>query len=299
VQSLLSRIKQILFPFRQDSSKIKVYALVGQTGTGKSFRSKLLADKYNIDLIIDDGLIIRGKIIIAGKSAKRETNRFKAIKRAIFEDFNYAKEMKQVLTEEKFNSILLIGTSEKMVGRIAERLDLPYPDEIIYIEDLATREEIANALESRRIEGKHVIPVPMIEVRKDPAHRILDSIRFFIKNHPIFIWKNKVVEKTIVQPLFSRRGQLSISQSALSQMVMHCVLEYNPEITIKRIFLDPLQESFRLEVKLCVPYGLNIPKVLTELQDYIINNVEKYSGIHIDSLNLVVDVLKKKSNFHK
>jgi adenylate kinase family enzyme len=289
---LLSRIKQILFPFRQGISNVKVYALVGATGTGKSFRSKLLADKYNIDLIIDDGLIIRGKIIIAGKSAKRETNKFMAIKRAIFEDFNYAKEMKQALAEEKFNSILLIGTSEKMVGRIAERLDLPYPNEIIYIEDLATREEIANALESRRVEGKHVIPVPMIEVRKDPGHRILDSIRFFIKTHTVFIWKNKVVEKTIVQPLFSRRGQLSISQSALSQMIMHCVLEYNPEITIKKIFLVPFQESFRLEVKLGVPFGMSIPKALTELQDYILNNVEKYSGIHIDSLNLIVDVLK-------
>jgi adenylate kinase family enzyme len=289
---LLSRIKNLLFPLRKGVPRIKVYALVGRTGTGKSFRSKLLADKYNIDLIIDDGLIIRDKIIIAGKSAKREKNRFTAIKRAIFEDFNYAKEMKKVLVEEKFGSILLIGTSEKMVGRIAERLDLPYPDEIIYIEDLATKEEIANAQESRRNEGKHVIPVPVIEVRKDPGHRILDSIRFFLKSHPILIWKKKVVEKTIVQPPFSRRGQLSISQSALTQMVMHCVLEYNPEIAINKIILDPIMESFRLDVKLSVPFGLSIPKILTELQDYIINNVEKYSGIRIDSLHLTVDILK-------
>jgi uncharacterized alkaline shock family protein YloU len=75
-------------------------------------------------------------------------------------------------------------------------------------------------------------------------------------------------------------------------MIMHCVQEYNPDITIKKIFLDPFQESFRLEVKLCVPFGMSIPKTLTELQDYIINNVEKYSGVHIDSLNLIVDVLK-------
>ena len=36
---------------------IKVFALVGRSGTGKSHHSKLLAQKYHIDLIIDDDLI--------------------------------------------------------------------------------------------------------------------------------------------------------------------------------------------------------------------------------------------------
>ena len=35
---------------------IKVYALVGRSGTGKSHHSKLVAQKHHIDLIIDDGL---------------------------------------------------------------------------------------------------------------------------------------------------------------------------------------------------------------------------------------------------
>ena len=38
---------------------VTVYALVGESGTGKSFRSKLLAEKYGIDYIIDDGLLIQ------------------------------------------------------------------------------------------------------------------------------------------------------------------------------------------------------------------------------------------------
>ena len=46
---------------------IKVFALVGRSGTGKSHHSKLLAQKYHIDLIIDDGLLIKGdKIKISG-----------------------------------------------------------------------------------------------------------------------------------------------------------------------------------------------------------------------------------------
>ena len=48
---------------------IKVFALVGKSGTGKSFRAKLIAEKYGIEVIIDDGLIIKDNSIIAGKSA--------------------------------------------------------------------------------------------------------------------------------------------------------------------------------------------------------------------------------------
>ena len=64
----------------------KVYALVGRSGTGKSFRSKLVAEKYGIELIIDDGLLIRGDKIVAGKSAKKEKIFLKAIKTALFDE---------------------------------------------------------------------------------------------------------------------------------------------------------------------------------------------------------------------
>jgi adenylate kinase family enzyme len=45
---------------------IKTIALIGESGTGKSFRAKLVAQKYGIDLIIDDGLLIRDNRILAG-----------------------------------------------------------------------------------------------------------------------------------------------------------------------------------------------------------------------------------------
>ena len=44
---------------------IQVYALVGESGTGKSFRSKLLAEEYGIHAIIDDGLLIQDEKIVA------------------------------------------------------------------------------------------------------------------------------------------------------------------------------------------------------------------------------------------
>jgi len=271
--------------------KVHVYGLVGRSGTGKSFRSKLIAEKYGIELIVDDGLLIRDKRILAGKSAKREESRIKAVKRAIFDENEHRLDVVHTLEKEKFQSILLLGTSEKMIGHIVERLGLPYPDKLIYIEDVATEEEIARARESRKQEGKHVIPVPMIEVIKDPSHRIIDSIRFFLDTHQTFKRKKKMIEKTIVQPAFTRPGRLSLSETALSQMICHCVQEYGQEIQIKKILIDPCKTTngYRVEVKLSFPFGTTIQDKLSDLQDYIVKHVEKYSGVRIDELNLTVD----------
>ena len=65
---------------------VTVFALVGESGTGKSFRAKLLAQKYGIDIIIDDGLLIQDDKIIAGHSAKKEKTFLAAVKVALFDD---------------------------------------------------------------------------------------------------------------------------------------------------------------------------------------------------------------------
>lgn len=295
----MERLKRIFSRSKDRNRKIQVFALVGDTGTGKSFRARLITEKYGIDLMIDDGLLIRGQRILAGRSAKREKNKFTAIKRAIFDDPLHAREVMTALEQEKYRSILLIGTSEKMVGRIAERLDLPFPDQIIYIQDVATEDEILQARESRKKRGKHVIPVPVIEVKQDPAHRVIDSFKLFMKRHPIFPWKNEVVEKAVVQPEYSRRGRLSISETALGQMIMHCVEEFAPEVKITRIIVDQGLEGYELEVRIGLPLGIEASDLLSGLQDYIITNVERYTGIHIDCLDLTIDKISKRSKFAK
>ena len=292
----MKQLKQFISRLVHGSVKIDVFALVGETGTGKSFRARLIMEKYSIELMIDDGLLIRDQRILAGKSAKREKNRVTAIKRAIFQDEEYAREMRNVLQQEKFKSILLIGTSEKMVARIAERLHLPYPNNIIYIDDVATQEEIERARESRRTRGKHVIPVPVIEVKQDPSHRVLDSIKIFLKTNPMIFWKKQIVEKTVVQPPFSRLGRLSISEAALSQMIIHCVKEFNLDIQIQKIIIDLAVGGYGIEIKLSFPYGMAVQNSLAGLQEYIVKNIEGYTGIYVKELNLTVDHIGKGSN---
>ena len=52
---------QNLFNPMQD---IKVYAFIGPSGTGKSYRAQMVANEYNINYIIDDGILIKENDII-------------------------------------------------------------------------------------------------------------------------------------------------------------------------------------------------------------------------------------------
>ena len=56
--------------------KIQVYAFVGPSGTGKSYRAGLVASEHEINYIIDDGLFIKENEIIAGNSAKKAPTKY-------------------------------------------------------------------------------------------------------------------------------------------------------------------------------------------------------------------------------
>jgi adenylate kinase family enzyme len=269
----------------------KVFALVGESGTGKSFRSKLVAQKYGIELIIDDGLLIRDNRIIAGHSAKKERTFLAAVKVALFDEKSHRDEVARRLQNENFKRILLLGTSEKMVHKIAARLQLPPPKKIIKIEDIASQEEIDKAIRTRRIEGKHVIPVPSIEIKRNYPGIFYDAIRIFKRRmSPAGIGPVPTMhEKSVVRPEYSKRGRVSISEAALSQMVIHCVDEYNKSIKIKKLLVKEADMGYRLVITIDVPYGTQLGGNIHELQQYIIDNIERYTGILIEEVNIIID----------
>lgn len=279
---------------------VKVYALVGSTGTGKSFRAKLVAQKYGIEMIIDDGLLIRGDQLVAGKSAKKEAMYLGAVKTALFHEKSHRDEVAKALQREKFRKILVIGTSEKMVSRICDRLQIPPPFKIIKIEDIATKEEIEKAMQSRQIEGKHVIPVPALEIRRNYPSIFYDSVRVFLKrSFGAGATLPKIYEKAVVRPEYTRRGRVAISEAALSQMVVHCVDEYDSSVKVKRLAIREDSQGYRITVVLEVPFGTKLASNAHALQEYIMDNIERFSGILVAEVNIIIDRLtpggKKRS----
>jgi ABC-type oligopeptide transport system ATPase subunit len=280
----------------------RVFALVGESGTGKSFRAKLVAQKYGIEFIIDDGLLIKDNRILAGHSAKKEHTFLAAVKVALFDEKAHRDEVARRLQSEKKFRILVIGTSEKMVYKIAARLQLPPPSKIIKIEDIASQEDIEKAIRTRRIEGKHVIPVPSIEIKRSYPNIFYEAIRIFKKRKPSPATSNDIGigpiptlhEKSVVRPEYSKRGKIIISEAALSQMVIHCVDEYNREIKIKKILVKDDQMGYRLVITIDVPYGIQLGGNMHEMQRYIIENIERYTGILIEEVNIIIDKITEQ-----
>ncbi|WP_443736086.1 hypothetical protein [Treponema sp.] len=272
---------------------ITVFALVGESGTGKSFRAKLLAQKYGINALIDDGLLIQDDKILAGRTAKHEKTYMGAVRIALFDDKQHRDEVARVLQKNKIKKILILGTSEKMVGKIAMRLQLPPPSKIIKIEDISTREEIEKAIRSRQIEGKHVIPVPAIEVKKSYSQIFYKSIREILSKgqSKIKILKKdgSLSEKSIVTPEFSKKGRIEISEAALSQMAMHCVSEFDSDIRVKKLTIKTDSHGYRLIITIDVPFGKQLTGEIHNLQQYIIENIERFTGILVEEVSIIID----------
>lgn len=275
---------------------IKVYALVGESGTGKSFRAKLLAQKYGIELIIDDGLLIREDKILAGHSAKREQTFLAAVRVALFDEKVHRDTVARALLNQSYKKVLILGTSEKMVNKIAVRLQLPQPQKIIRIEDIATREEIEKAMRSRRVEGKHVIPVPSIEIQRSYPQIFYDRVRVLLKRkqgHLPVLNQSKLFEKSVVRPEFSKKERVTISEAALSQMVIHCVEEFDNQIRIKKLSITSDTRGYRLVIVIDVPFGTQLAGKVHDMQEYVIENIERFSGILIEDVHIIIDQITR------
>ncbi len=121
---------------------MKIIALIGPSGTGKSYNSIKVALRERLDAIIDDGLLIYNGKTITGYSAKLELNKMSAIKRAIFIDNAHAELIKEALTcygiRKLINSLLILGTSKAMIEKITTRLNIPRAGQFIRVETIST-----------------------------------------------------------------------------------------------------------------------------------------------------------------
>lgn len=267
---------------------MKVYALVGSSGTGKSHRAVLLANEYQIPLIVDDGLLIYAGKIMAGSSAKREESKMGAIRRALFYDEKQTLEVKKCLKKIDEDKILILGTSLGMVERINERLELGGIDQYIDIEDISSPEEIEKALSVRNDEGKHVIPVPTIEVEQDFSGYLLHSLELFFKKD------NKTVrhEKSIVRPRFSFYGNLSINNRVLVDLIEYLIKKYEEISSFKKVKVEEINNQLFVQLSLEIVYGLKIRKFAAEFKVRLKEHLENNTGINVKEINIEIYSLK-------
>jgi len=295
------RQKGIRDRLRHLVSGIRVIALVGRSGTGKSFRAKLMAETYSIDYIIDDGLLIQGNSIVAGKSAKKESTYMRAVRTALFDESHHRDEIMKIIRSRRIRKVLILGTSIRMVALVSERLELPPPSEVLQIEEISSKSDMVKAQKSRNDRGEHVIPVPAVEVERDYPNLISNSIKVFVRISRGFGLKrskrHKVYEKSIVQPTFNARdkGTIAISENAIGQMIAHCVDEFDGTLFVQRVRIRKLRGVYHLRANVRIPFANRPIENLHELKAYVVDRIEKFTGIMIGEFNLVVVGVSKSS----
>ena len=266
-------------------NKIKVYAFVGPSGTGKSYRAQMVASEKNISYIIDDGLLIKDNEVIAGESAKKAPTKIETVKHALFYNEEEKQEIVKALKKYKPECILILGTSDGMVKKIAENLGLPEISDTTYITDVATKQEMETARRIRVTEGKHVIPVPTFQIKKDFSGYLLDPLQIFKSKGKG--QKPYISEKSIIRPTFSYMGNFTISDTVFRQILEYLASKTPGIYKILRSRVENYGEGVRLYIEVTVVYGFNVVKDIKDFKEKAKKEIEKLTAMNVVELEVV------------
>jgi hypothetical protein len=284
--------------YREIFSQIKIYGLVGKSGTGKSYAADGLRDRKNIDAIIDDGIFIMRGRILAGTSAKRRDTKIGAVRTALFTDDELMGSVRKAIVDASPESILIVGTSNRMVDIICDRLDLPSPIERIDIEEFTSEEDRKIAQKHRYELGGHVIPAPTVQIKKEfsgyfihPLKSIMDVGEELTRNINPFIERdirNPFAERTVVRPTYSYLGKFSISDNALADIVRKVALGSTDVDSLSEVYVRTKANGAAIEISAILRYGCLIPEVCEKLQKNIRDRVNEMTAINIISVDVDV-----------
>ncbi len=217
-----------------------------------------------------------------------------AVKRAIFHDPIHASQVRERIAQLEPKKILILGTSERMIDRITEALGLPQVKYKIFIQDIATPEQIELAQTMRR-EGKHVIPLPSIEVKKDIPNYWIDSIFGFMtkKNKDKDKEKDKdksgsmaADDKCIVRPRFSQLGRLTIAENAIEQIVRYNLLQQEEFDRGAKIQVDMSDFGVSIYCEMKIRFGIPMQSAIEQFQIHTIQDLDKMTNLTVQRIDV-------------
>ena len=271
-----------------------VIALVGPSGTGKSHRALWVARNNGADAIIDDGILIKDGKVIGGTSAKKEKNRIMAVLRAIFVLPGHASAVRKAIAESLPRRILLLGTSENMVQKIAKTLRIGPVSKIIRIEDIASKKDMEIAKYHRLKRGEHIIPVPSIELKPHFSGYLIDPIKSFFKTSSSR--RRRLGERSIVRPVFSYYGKLVIDDSVIKNIV-HIVAEKLDEVYrvgaahVYHVVNGDEDLGITVSLEIIFAYGYAIAETMEALRRDLQMEIERMTGMVVHEIDILVKSL--------
>jgi len=253
-----------------------------------------VARENDLDYIIDDGLLIHENSIVAGKSAKKAPSKIGSVKIALFYEEEHRNSIKKAIKDHKPKGILVLGTSDAMVDRIAEVLELGKYEKRIYIEDVASPYEIEQARKTRIDQGKHVIPVPTMQLKKQFSGYFLDPLQIFRRKGKGQF--QNIGEKSVVRPTFSYFGNYTISDYAIYQLVNYNIVTMPQMEKVSRFRTSNTPDGLYIDMDVIMVFGYNLLEAVKEARAQIIKELDRFAGFNVNSFNInIKNLVFKKS----
>ena len=170
-----------------------------------------------------------------------------------------------------------------MADKITKRLGLPPVEEYIHIEDVTTDEERDVADRQRHIQGKHVIPVPTLQLKRDFAGYFMDPLRIFRGGGG-----TQYAEKTVVRPTFSYMGDFFISDLVMTD-IANCVGDETEGVAkVIKVYENTLPDSLCLTASIAVRRGSLIWETAMEFQKSFAEKVEYMTAFNVVKVDVEV-----------
>lgn len=182
-----------------------------------------------------------------------------------------------------------------MVGKISSALDIGKPERYIHIEDIASSREIEKAQNARLKEGKHIIPVPTMELKPHFKGYLIDPIKSILRRTRSTKTNGAApqdFEKSVVRPVFSYYGRLTFSDQVIEALIKNSLSKVPDmaecdDIKIKKTSKGT--NALMLDMGVSIYRGRPVKQIMNDMHKAISNEIEYITGMSVERLSIVVD----------
>ena len=154
----------------------------------------------------------------------------------------------------------------------------------------ASQAEIEKAQHCRLKEGKHIIPVPTIELKPHFSGYLIDPLDIFFKRSKNT--RRKLGEKSIVRPIFSYYGKLIISDDAISAIVNKVAIDNGiaktKHVRIRRDTEHNSEKGIDIKLDVLLYYGEPFNELVYNTQEKIRTAIEYMTGMNVKKVDILV-----------
>jgi len=167
------------------------------------------------------------------------------------------------------------------------------------IEDVATPKEIEKAQHARLKEGKHIIPVPTMELKPHFRGYLIDPIKTMWRRRTLKKQDQDTLgqigsegfERSVVRPAFSYYGRLTFDDEVIIKLIRNGLkkvagVDETSIISFKKS--DKGQNGLVVDMAVVIEHGYPVKPLMQQVQKSVRNEIEYITGMSIERMSIKV-----------